>query len=165
MMSFIGIFTETKKETEIKQTLKKYFEATNQVHTIIVINNKNIDNMKNIRFEVIVLDADTLGNTPTVQRIILNAKLLIVNTDLEANLKCVKNLKLRLISYGLNSKSTVTVSSVNEENILVSLQRSVRTFKDNIIEPQEIKIIAQLCHGNLYISMILAIFSIIFEKN
>ena len=91
MMSFIGIFTETKKETEIKQTLKKYFEATNQVHTIIVINNKNIENMKNIKFEVIVLDANTLGNTPTVQRIILNAKLLIVNTDLEVNLKCVKD--------------------------------------------------------------------------
>lgn len=164
-MSFIGIFTETKKETELKQGLKKYFESTNQVHTVIVINSKNIDNMKNIKFEIVVLDANILGNIPTVQRIILNAKLLIVNTDLEVNLKCVKNLKLRLISYGLNSKSTITVSSVNEEIILVSLQRSVRTLKDNIIEPQEIKIMAQTCHGNLYISMILAIFSIIFEKN
>lgn len=164
-MSFIGILTETKKETEIKQTLKKHFQILNQVHTIISINNKNIDNIKNIKFEIIVLDANVIGNTPIIQKMILNAKVLVVNTDLEVNLNCVKNLKLRVISYGLNSKSTLTVSSVNEETILVSLQRSIKTLKDNIIEPQEIKITTSIAHNNLYISMILAIFSIIFEKN
>ena len=163
-MAFIGVFTESRRETELKTLLKKQFEEQKQFHTIIMINNKNIENMKNIKFEVVLLDANTLGNTPIVQRIILNAKLVVVNSDLEVNLECVKNLKLRLISYGMNSKSTVTVSSIEEESILVSLQRSISTLKDNIIEPQEVKIIMEKCHGNTQISMILVIFSIIFGK-
>jgi len=163
-MSFIGIITESKKETELKQTIKKYFESIKQIHTIININNKNIDNIKNIKFEVLVLDVNTLGNIPNVQKIILNSKIVVVNTDLDVNLECVNSLKLRLISYGHNSKSTITVSSVNEEEIMISLQRSIRTLKDNIIEPQEIMIMGKQCHNNLNISMILAIFSIIFEK-
>jgi len=163
-MAFIGFFTENKKENELRQMLKKYFETTGRVHTIIAINEKNIENMKNIKFDILIMDANVIGNTSTVQRVILNAKLVIINTDLDINLKCVKNLQLRIISYGLNSKSTVTVSSVNEDVILVSVQRSVKTLKDNIIEPQEIKIMPQICHNNLHLSMILAIFSIIFDK-
>lgn len=164
-MSFIGVFTETRKEIELKHVIKNYFESINQVHTVIIINQKNIDNMKNIKFEVVVLDANVLGNTLNVQKIITNAKVVVVNTDLSVNLKCIKNLKLRLITYGVNSKSTVSVSSINDDIILVSLQRSIRTLKDNIIEPQEVNIITQICHNNLYISMILVIFSIIFDKN
>ena len=156
-MAFIGIFTETKKETELKQGLKKYFESINQVHTIITINDKNIDNIKNVKFEIIILDVNCLGNSQIVQKIIINAKTIVINTDLEINLKCVKNLKLRLISYGLNSKSTITVSSVTDEDILVSLQRSIRNTKDDIIEPQEIKISSKICHGNLHFAMILVI--------
>ena len=148
----------------LKTLIRKHFEKLKQVHTIIMINKKNIDNIKNIKFEIIVMDTNILGNTPIVQKIILNAKLLIVNTDLDVNLQCVKNLKLRLISYGLNSKSTVTVSSFEEETALVSLQRSIRTLNDNIIEPQEVKIIMENCHNNSYFAMILVIFSIIFDK-
>lgn len=163
-MSFIGIFTESKKETELKQGLKKYFESINQFHTIITINNKNIDNIKNVKFDIIILDVNVLGNTQIVQKLIINAKIIIINTDSEMNLKCIKNLKLRLISYGLNSKSTVTVSSVSEDMILVSLQRSIIDIKDNIIEPQELKIKTKYCHGNLNFAMILVIFSKIFNK-
>ena len=164
IMAFVGIITESRKETELKQVIKKQFEGMGQVHTLITINYKNIENIKNIKFDVLVMDANIIGNTDTIQKIILNAKIILVNTDLEINLKCLRNLKLRLISYGNNSKSTVTVSSVNDDIILVSFQRSIRTLKDNIIEPQEIKIMAPLSHNNLHLSMILAIISKIFEK-
>ena len=163
-MSFVGIVTESKKEVEIKQLLKNYFDTINQKHTIIVINEKSIQNIKNVKFEILLIDAVTLTKPMLLQNIILNAKMIIVNSDFEVNLKCIKNLKLRVITYGLNSKSTITVSSVNEETILISLQRSVKTLKDNIIEPQEIKISSKTTHNNLYISMILAIFFIIFDK-
>ena len=43
-----------------------------------------------------------------------------------------------LITYGINSKSTVTFSSIGEENAVISLQRGFTNFKGSEIEPQEI---------------------------
>ena len=40
----------------------------------------------------------------------------------------------------MNQKSTVTASSVEEDNILVCLQRSIKDLESNIIEVQELKI-------------------------
>lgn len=164
-MSFIGIITESKKEIELKQILKKYFESVGHRHTIMTINDKNIDNIKNVKFDAIILDSNILDEHANIEKFIINAKVVVVNTDSEDNLNCVKNLKLRLISYGLNPKATVTISSIDEEKILVTLQRAIKTLSENIIEPQEIEISLKGTHNNPYISMILVIFSIIFDKN
>ena len=43
-----------------------------------------------------------------------------------------------LITYGINSKSTVTFSSIGEENAVVSLQRGFTNAQGKEIEPQEI---------------------------
>lgn len=164
-MSFIGIITESKREIELRQILKKHFESLGHRHTIMNINNKNIDNIKNVKFDIIILDVNILGQNANVEKLIINAKVVMVNTDLEENLNCVKNLKLRLISYGLNPKSTITVSSIDECKIMVTLQRSIKTLSGNIVEPQEIEISLKGSHNNPYISMVLVIFSIIFDKN
>lgn len=45
-----------------------------------------------------------------------------------------------VISCGMNSKNTITLSSINSENLLASLQRTVTDIKGNDIEPEEFKI-------------------------
>lgn len=163
-MAFIGIIIESRRETELKQALKNKFNELNEKHTIIVINEKSIENVKNVMFEVIVLDTNVLSNNRFLKNVIMNSKRIIINSDYDENLDAIKNLKLTVITYGMKSKSTVTISSVQEDSMLMSIQRSIKTIKGNIIEPQEMKICHKNHQGNLYINMILAIFSIIFDK-
>lgn len=164
-MSFIGIITESKKENEYRLTLKRNLELEGTKNTIILINKKSINNIENVKFDALIIDMNELENNRVFQKILLNAKVLIINSDYEKNLECVKNLKLRVITYGLNSKATFTVSSVEDDVAMISLQRCIKNIKGDIIEPQEMKIDFENTHKNLYISMILAIFTSFFEKN
>ena len=42
-----------------------------------------------------------------------------------------------MITYGFNSKSTVTISSVKEDKILVCMQRDIEKSDGKIVEAQE----------------------------
>ena len=44
---------------------------------------------------------------------------------------------MTIITYGLNQKSTVTISSINEENALIALQRSFINIEGEEIEMGE----------------------------
>ena len=46
-------------------------------------------------------------------------------------------MNINVITYGFNSKSTVTTSSVNEENLLLCIQRTILNINNKKIEPQE----------------------------
>ena len=45
--------------------------------------------------------------------------------------------KLKIITYGLNQKATVTVSSITEDRVMACLQRNIEDINNNIIEVQE----------------------------
>lgn len=47
---------------------------------------------------------------------------------------------IAIISCGMNSKNTITLSSLGEYTILVSLQRSITDIKGNIVYPTDFKI-------------------------
>lgn len=135
-MSFIGIITNAKNETNMTNILLKNF----QKEQIIFITDKNIENMKNIRFETVVIDME-LKHIEKLKNILLNSKYLILNADILINLKLLENLNLAVISYGFQSKATFTVSSVSENNIIICLQRIMKTIKGRKYEPQEFEVI------------------------
>ena len=163
-MSFIGIVTESKTELAIKQNLKREFQRINAKETIIIINKNSIKNLFNVKFEFLILDKNIFSNNDDLVKIILNSTRIIVNADYDENLEAIKNLKLNVISYGMNSKATLTLSSASDEGILLSLQRGVKNNKKELVEPQEIKILGRNFGKSLYVEMILAIFLIIFNK-
>lgn len=45
-----------------------------------------------------------------------------------------------VITCGINNKNTITISSLNHENALVTLQRSIIDLNGNIVDPAEYKI-------------------------
>lgn len=45
-----------------------------------------------------------------------------------------------VISCGMNQKNTITLSSINSDTLLASLQRTVTDIRGNEIEPEEFKI-------------------------
>lgn len=136
-MSFIGIVCESKYESQIKQVLGRQLKNMN----IIVLKEENIENFKNITFETIAIFSNhkvILNKKEILKVMIKKAKYLIMNSDEEINLNLMNQLDLKVISYGFNTKSTVTASSVNKDNILICIQRTIKG-KDNLdIEPQEI---------------------------
>ena len=131
-MFFIGVVTNQKNEEYIKNNLSNVVPAEN----IIFITEKNILNIKNIKFESLLIDSK-INNTTELRKIISNSKYIILNSDIEMNLDAIKNLDLVVITYGFNNKSTFTVSSIEENDIIICLQRIIFNKKGNEIEPQE----------------------------
>ncbi len=131
-MFFIGIITNPKNEKYIKTNLSPILPEEN----IIFINDKNIYNIKNIKFETIVVDCK-IKNVVELRKIISNAKYIILNEDIKMNIEIINNLNLTVITYGFNNKSTFAVSSINENTIIICLQRIILSKNNQPIEPQE----------------------------
>lgn len=137
-MTFIGIVSE-KQDNEVERTIAKYlFDKS----TILNINIDNIDNVKNVKFDtILILESKTiLSKLDVLKSILSNTQYLIINSDIESNLLLLDKLNLNVITFGFNNKSTITASSVNEENVLICVQRNIMDKNNKIIEPQEVKI-------------------------
>jgi len=65
---------------------------------------------------------------------------LIIDSDSISPLDIVCQQKVYLITYGLNSKATLTASSLGDNQIFLCLQRTVIDINKNEIEPQEFSI-------------------------
>lgn len=65
----------------------------------------------------------------------------IVGEENERALQMLNGSTAPVLTCGMSSKDTLTLSSVSENNAVVSLQREIRDFNGNIIEPCEIQII------------------------
>ena len=60
-----------------------------------------------------------------------------MNTDITDNLSFLNDLQVQLITYGFNSKATITASSIDDNKIIVCLQRAITNAHGKQIEPQE----------------------------
>lgn len=164
-MSFIGVIAESKNEMQIKRILDNNLNSPNKEHTIIVINDKSIENVKNIKFEtILVITLDEITNKDMINELFEKTKYLIINTDMKiSNLELINNMKLKVITFGFNQKATITASSV-EENMMLCLQRSIVDIKENVIEPQEIEVkiinkkLSNSTHNVMAIASILLIY-------
>lgn len=135
-MAFIGIITNQKNEEYIKRILCKNLQANDM---ILFISDKNIDNMKNIRFETIMIDKN-IKNKKELKNMISNSKYLILNADLNLELDRLENLNITIITYGFNSKATLSVSSIAENKVMICLQRIIKGVEEQKQEPQEFEI-------------------------
>ena len=59
------------------------------------------------------------------------------DVDIEILIKIKLESPVKMITYGFNSKSTVTISSVKEDKILVCMQRDIEKSDGKIVEAQE----------------------------
>ena len=140
-MAFIGIIADRKYELQLKKIIDSCLNSKNKQHTIIAINEKSIDNIKNIRFETILVMElkQIIDEEEVISKLFKNSKYLIVNSDMEYGLNMINNMELNIITFGFNSKSTITASSV-EDNFLICLQRKIININKEVIEPQELKV-------------------------
>ena len=138
-MILIGMVANNKDVQEIKRII-----ADDNIK-IININGKSIKNIKNVKFdEIIVMKNIKLKKEEYkyMNDIIVNTKYMIVNADMEIDF--LKELKIqkpiKLITYGFNSKATITISSIKEEKMMICVQRNIKKGNDEIIEAKEVEI-------------------------
>ena len=134
-MFFIGIITNQKNELFIKRNLFNIVPES----SIIFINEKNIDNIKNIKFETILLDNKITKKKNEIRKIVSSCKYLILNNDIEIDNSIIEDLDLTIITYGFNGKSTFTISSIENNVLIICLQRIIFIKNNKQIEPQEYK--------------------------
>lgn len=165
-MSFIGIVSDNKCFEIIKDKIKE--SDKEKKFNLIHINSKSIENIKNIKFEVIIINSELekLSNySLNLERLCENSKYLILNTDINSEENFIKNEESEIITYGLNHKSTVTISSISESDILIYLQRNIRNIDDEIVEVEEKRInIKEKSKCKTYDIMILYIILMIYNK-
>jgi len=139
-MSFIGIVAGKKCFENVKNKIIE--EMKEDTINFVQINLRSIENVKNIKFETIVVE-DNIDkfkkNQQTLERLCENTQYVIINSDkneIQEELKKIEN----KITYGLNQKATVTVSSISDTDILIYWQQSLKNKKGNQIEIEERRI-------------------------
>ena len=136
-MPFIGVISQENTENCIR---RKIIEELNlRESSVLFIKEKSIENIKNIKFETVILER-SFKNTELLKKILQNATYVIVNSDIENNLSLLENIKATVVTYGFNTKASITTSSVNEEEIMICIQRTFKNKNKEMIEPQEIKL-------------------------
>lgn len=156
MCKWFGIVAKNKVVQEIKNEIKK------EKFEIIEITNQSLKNLKNIKFEYVIFLENIIFNEEEykyMNKIISKAKYLIINGDIEIEiLKKIKiEKKIKLITFGFNLKSTITISSISDEKIIVCFQRNIEKNNGELIEYQEKQIIKEQNEKNIYNKLVVFI--------
>ena len=133
-MPLIGIIANKKDIKAIKNSIPK-----NNIE-IVEITTESIENIKNIKFDEIIVMKKihlTEDQHKNLNTIVSKVEYLIINADINIEAKePIKN-PIKVITFGFNSKSTITISSVKENKIIIYIQRKIEKNDKEIIEAEE----------------------------
>lgn len=159
-MSFIGMISDHKCFEKLNQEINDRFKNSIK---LIHINKNSISNVKNIKFDAVIIEEDLKKfekETMLIDKICNKANYIVINTDVNADIK----LKGKIITYGCNHNAMITISSVTDTDILICLQKEIKNKKGKLIEIGE-KHIKIKENSNLKIEDFLIIASIFLVKN
>ncbi|WP_058485800.1 Mur ligase family protein [Defluviitalea phaphyphila] len=140
-----------------KNFFSNYIEELNKNSVDMVIIKLTEEGLKrdwfsSINFDVIIYTVTRNEKKyklfyPIERKIFYNVSkngVIIINSDDRKIFKLLKGNKTRLITYGFNSKASVTASSIQQEEkdrrIQCCVQRTIITFSGKKLEPQEFSI-------------------------
>lgn len=136
-MAVIGIITKSNNIIEIEKTLEKY-----DIHekNIVIISKHTIENIKNVKFDIIII-FDQIEDDDILKKVLDSSKYLIINTDFKENMKLLDMAEDQyVITFGFNSRATITIISNENDEIILDLQREIENLGKKKIESQEIKL-------------------------
>lgn len=101
-------------------------------------------------------DYIVLNSSSSIKDILINGSYCFVNMDLIDGKNNNVNIYGNIITYGLGSKNTVTVSSMEDNNSFVyCLQRDVNYNALGMLEPEEVPINMNFCsEEEIYAAMV-----------
>lgn len=122
----IGVISENLKDINFN------FEAK-----VILLDKENIELYKNQKWDIVILEENILDNKE-LKELINNTKYLLLEDQVNLEIKLKEN--INIITYGFNHKSTVTISSIQEDKVIICIQRIIETITGKSIEPIELLI-------------------------
>lgn len=154
-MPLLGIIA---KKRDVKAIKKDFKEKKVE---IVEITKESIKNIRNVKFDEIIFLQNIIleqSEYKYMKEIILKAKYVILNGDIEIDIINKMNLQntVKLITFGFNSESTITISSVSSEKTIVYLQTEIENDNGKLIESQEKKINSQN-NKNIYNKLVVFI--------
>lgn len=136
-MPFIGVIADENNENFIRREIVEKLKLRES--SVLFIKEKSIENIKNIKFETIIIDRK-FKNMEMLKKMLVNTNYLVINTDRIKSIEMFKEYDLKIFTFGFNSKALVTASSVTEDGILICVRREIESISGESIEAQEIKV-------------------------
>ena len=136
-MVLIGIVANKKSCELIKTEILKREKQINVIH----ITPLSLENMKNIKFETVIIEENLEKfekQKEKIKKICKESTYVIINTDLNPKYDEIET--KNLITCGINQNAIVTISSNSEDDILIFWQKSIENREGNIIEIEERRI-------------------------
>lgn len=122
-MPFIGVIADEKNENFIRREIVEKLKLRES--SVLFIKEKSIENIKNIKFETIIIDRK-FKNMEILKKMLLNTNYLVINTDRIKSIEMFKEYSLKIFTFGFNSKALVTASSVTEDGVLIVWARKLK---------------------------------------
>ena len=105
-----------------------------------------------------------MKRTEKVKEIIKESKYIILNTDFKENINLLdENIEGMVITIGYNSKSTITIISNENEEIILEIQREIKGLFGEKIDCQEIKLKNKSEKNNIYEEISMKILAILLK--
>lgn len=138
-MQLVGIIA---KKKDVQVIRKELSQAQTERIEIIEITKESIKNLRNIKFEeIIFLENIELSSDEYkyMKELISKERFLILNGDISIDIleKIELEEPIKIITFGFNSKATITISSIREERVMIYLQRDIKKANGEILEKQE----------------------------
>ena len=125
-MAFVGIIANDRDFKNIRKTFSK--KDISKSVSLIEINENNIENVRNISFETLIfckqLECDNLGLS-YLEKICESLSYLVINSDFDLHIPFSINESCSVITFGLDQKATITISSISESGFVLSLQKNI----------------------------------------
>ena len=121
--------------------IDSYLDNIEFINCNLKYSNFSGTNLKNIKFDEIIYNKDinlTEEEYKFMREIINKTKYILINSD--EKIKIPENILIKIITFGFNQKSTLSISSIKEDYIIISVQRDIEKINKQKIENQERKI-------------------------
>lgn len=76
-------------------------------------------------------------HTKILKKLYDNSKYIIINSDINTEKNHLLENRKNIITYGMNQKATITMSSISDNKLLISLQKNIENIKGKEIEVGE----------------------------
>lgn len=153
----VNVIESLDNKISTPKELKEYVKVLKKSETdvlIISLTNDAIEKglYSNISFDIVVhtlnlkeqndsecILHENIRNDNTIIKKLNDKGYLVIDIDDDNYMELLQGVNAYLLTYGLNSKATITMSSINDKNNKLSIcqQRTIRTFSGKVVEPQE----------------------------
>lgn len=108
-----------------------------EIGKVMIITNENIDKYVEQNIDILIIE-EKIEENKELELLCNQSKFIMLQDSINLEIKLKKNISV--VTFGFNHKSTVTISSVDNEKVIMCIQRRIKGLRNKVIEPQEIVI-------------------------